>query len=380
MKVIYQAQSLRDSDGKTLDLPVFLDSTRRIMQAPTQYMLDRIESGFWNSKHTIRSNQQALEHFFAYIQSKGINLLDIQLKHVVAWRRDLQLKKNLNTVSNQTINIRLRAVISFIEWAFENGYVHANFEGVKVETSSASGGVNFNQKQSVRKARRNRLLLTEAFTRAPLPTMNEINRFVTYVSKPFVPMVGLMLGTGMRISEIVSLPLSALPSYATVAQSPNTLHHIQLSPNSMTIKNNKARTVFIPGLLYLKIYDQVMNGTNHSNPRLFFASSSKSAWHPSTIQKNFLHASLKAQLRHTITPHILRHEFATRTLESWKDAGFPSEMACLIWLQKQLGHAHVSTTANIYINMTSELHANDRQVLHQYEKDISQMMEEERNA
>ena len=30
--------------------------------------------------------------------------------------------------------------------------------------------------------------------------------------------------------------------------------------------------------------------------------------------------------------------------------------------------------------MTSELHANDRQVLHQYEKDISQMMEEEQNA
>lgn len=376
MKVFYQAKPIRFSGFDSIKLPVFLDKQRRIMPAQTQYMAEQIESGYWNSEHTVRSNQEAIEQFSAFLESKMTALADVQLKDVVAWRRSMYEKAGVQAISNQTINVRMRAVVRFIEWAMENAYILDKFYGMRVETFSQGGGVQFNQKQRGHKIKRNRLLLPERSYRAPLPTMEEINRFVAYVSKPFVPMVGLMLGTGMRISEVISLPRSALPSYAMVVQNPNILHDIRLAPGSMTIKNNKARQVFIPGRLYMQIYEQAMNCSNEPSHRWLFVSPKKSTWHASTIQKDFRQASAKANLRHVITPHVLRHVFATRTLENWKESGFTSEMACLIWLQKQLGHSHVSTTANIYINMTSELHANDRQMLHQYEQEIYQLIEE----
>lgn len=377
MKVTYESMATNMEVVTITHLPVFWDRSERIMPAETAYVRDRIESGFWSSVHTVRSNTNSIAQFSSFLEDKKIPLKDVQIKHLVQWRNSLATKFGYERVSNRTLNVRLRAIVGFIEWALSHNYIQDSFLGLRVEKLIRTGQLNFNQKQQAQRIRSIRLLLKESTCRNPLPTMEEIERFSTKLPKYIRPMMGLMLGTGMRISEVLSVPVSAFPSYASVLKDPNRMYSIRLDSRVMTIKNDKTRTVFIPGRLFLTIYDQVSPLFYAGNKSLFFANENHQAWAPSTIQKSFKRASNLAELRHSITPHTLRHVFATRTLEKWPESGFSSEMACLIWLQKQLGHSQVSTTANTYINMTSELHTHDRAVLQQYERELCQMMQEE---
>lgn len=357
-------------------LPVFWDRSGRIMPAETAYVRGKIESGFWSSVHTVRSNTNSIAQFASFLEEQKIPLKGAQIKHLVEWRNNLANKSGNSRVTNRTINVRLRAVVGFIEWAIFHNHIQDDFWGLRVEKLIRTGQLNFNQKQQAQRIRSIRLLLTESTCRHPLPTTEKIERFSKKLPKSIRPMMGLMLGTGMRISEVLSVPVSAFPSYASVLKDPNRMYSIRLDSRVMTIKNDKTRTVFIPGRLFLTIYDQVRPSLYTSNQSLFFTNVNHQAWSPSTVQKSFKRASNLAELRYSITPHTLRHVFATRTLEKWQESGFSSEMACLIWLQKQLGHSNVSITANTYINMTSELHAHDRAVLQQYEQELCQMMQE----
>ena len=376
MKVTYDGLATNIDVTITIHPPIFWGRSGRIMRAETTYMREKIESGFWSSVHTVRSNTNSLAQFGSFLEEQDISLEDIQIKHLVAWRNSLRSKSGNERVTNRTINVRLRAVVGFIEWAIFNNYIQDSFWGLRVEKLIRTGRLNFNQKQQAQRIRSIRLLLTESTCRNPLPTMDEIERFSKRLPKSMRPMMGLMLGTGMRISEVLSVPASAFPSYSSVLKDPSRMYSIHLDSRVMDIKNDRSRTVFISGRLFLTIYDQVMPLSYSGNQSLFFANENHHAWAPSTIQKSFKKASTAVGLRHSITPHTLRHVFATRTLEKWQESGFSSEMACLIWLQKQLGHSQVSTTANTYINMTSELHAHDRAVLQQYEQALSEMMKE----
>lgn len=376
MKVTYESMATNMDVMTVTHLPVFWERSGRIMPAETAYVREKIESGFWSSVHTVRSNTNSIAQFCSFLEEQDIPLKDIQITHLVEWRNNLANKSGNARVTNRTINVRLRAVVGFIEWGIFHNHIQDNFWGLHVEKLIRTGQLNFNQKQQAQRIRSIRLLLTESTCRDPLPTMEEIEQFSKKLPKSIRPMMGLMLGTGMRISEVLSVSVSAFPSYASVLKDPNRMYSIRLDSRVMNIKNNKTRTVFIPGQLFLAIYEQVMPSSYTDNPALFFANKNHQAWAPSTIQKTFKRASNLAKLRRSIKPHTLRHVFATRTLEKWQESGFPSEMACLIWLQKQLGHSGVSTTANTYINMTSELHAHDRAVLQQYEQELCQMMQE----
>lgn len=63
---------------------------------------------------------------------------------------------------------------------------------------------------------------------------------------------------------------------------------------------------------------------------------------PRRIQKIVKAIANKAKLRQTVTPHILRHTFATLALQKG---------ISLAAVQKILGHNRLSTTA-IYLNFT----------------------------
>ncbi|WP_258184793.1 tyrosine-type recombinase/integrase [Vibrio splendidus] len=345
------------------------------MPAQTTYIQEKLESGFWVSRHTIRSNMESLLQFSTFLENQETPLSDTQIKDIVAWRNSLMTKTEKSQVTNRTINVRMRAVVRFLEWAILNGHIRDSFYGLRVEKLIRSGRLNFNQKQRSERVRHIRLVLPEHIARDPLPTMDEIQQLAKQLPQEFLPMMSLMLGTGMRLSEILSVPSSALPSYRDTLSRPKAMHVIKLDTRQMTIKNRKPRSVYVSGSLFALIYERQIKMTRNVQCTQFFTNKNQRPWHPSSVQKAFAKASQKAGLRHKVTPHTLRHVFATRTLENWQELGFSTEMACLIWLQQQLGHSQVTTTVNTYINMTSELHAHDRSVLHQYEQELLSMME-----
>ena len=135
----------------------------------------------------------------------------------------------------------------------------------------------------------------------------------------------LLYGTGLRVSECVNLNVKDLELN----------EHIGWVRKG---KGGKDRMFRIPDSLTsdLKKYLTTQHG-----PYLF---TGENPITPRNIQKIVKHAAEKAGIKKDITPHTLRHSFATHLLEAGTD---------IRYIQVALGHSKLQTT-EIYTKVTSE--------------------------
>ncbi len=131
--------------------------------------------------------------------------------------------------------------------------------------------------------------------------------------------LALIYSAGLRIGELLNLQLK----------------HIDIDRRQIIIKNSKGRKdrnvilaeSFIPLLLnYLNTY----------NPSIFFAEGKLGQKYSAPSIRAFLKRSCKAaNVSKTVTPHTLRHSYATHLLENGID---------LRYIQELLGHSKPETT------------------------------------
>jgi len=131
--------------------------------------------------------------------------------------------------------------------------------------------------------------------------------------------LALIYSAGLRIGELLNLQLK----------------HIDINRRQIIIKNSKGRKdrnvilaeSFIPLLLnYLNTY----------NPSIFFAEGKLGQKYSASSIRAFLKRSCKAaNVSKTVTPHTLRHSYATHLLENGID---------LRYIQELLGHSKPETT------------------------------------
>lgn len=161
-------------------------------------------------------------------------------------------------------------------------------------------------------------------------SIEEVHRLIVYCHNlKDQAFVCLLYGTGIRLGEALSLKLE----------------HIDGNRNQLYIhkgKGSKDRYVDIPVCLlallrhYYRQYrpeTYLFNGRAYGEPL-----APRSAQH--LIQRN----ADRAGIRRDVSPHVLRHCYATHHLESGSD---------LVYLQRQLGHKHLKTTAK-YIHLMKE--------------------------
>ena len=168
---------------------------------------------------------------------------------------------------------------------------------------------------------------------------NEIERLLNaydnnnYIGLRNSLILEMLYSTGIRVSEIVSIKVN----------------NISLTNKTIKImgKGSKERIVYFGTKCYelLKLYlKNSYNKLNKNNLDYLFLSKTGKQINDREIRKVVDDAALIANIEMKISPHVLRHTFATHML---------NEGADLRSVQELLGHENLSTT-QIYTHLTNE--------------------------
>lgn len=184
-------------------------------------------------------------------------------------------------------------------------------------------------------------------------SIQEVDKLLNFnLSTPFdyrnKAMLEVMYATGLRVSELVSLEYSNVDLYNSIIR--------------VKGKGKKERIVPIGEFAsyYLKLYmeeyrSKLIKKNNYNE--LFLNNHGK----PITRNGfNFILESIrvKTKLDKELTPHVLRHSFATHLLEGGAD---------IRSIQEMLGHENISTT-NIYTHVVNNILRENYDMYHPHAK------------
>jgi len=154
----------------------------------------------------------------------------------------------------------------------------------------------------------------------------------------FRTVFALMYAAGLRISEACRLRIEDVDSKRML---------IRVRRG----KGNKDREV----MLSMRLLEMLREYWRQARPASYFFPSPGAAGHldPATVRERFRRARLAAGVTRRVTPHALRHSFATHLLDDGTDIAVTARL---------LGHASVRTTA-IYTHVTTRLISRTRSPL-----------------
>lgn len=266
------------------------------------------------SDNTIKSYCKDINLFFEYFNLTNINTTINTTPPIITITRDqiLQYKQYLQNTKNnnaKSINRSLSSLKSYNEFLilqkYQENLVILSQDYIKIQKQLVSP-TNTSTKDAIRfmeKVKKNE------------PIRNY------YIVK-------LILNTGLRISEILSIELT------DIFLNKNKLRVIGKGNKQREIPiNDEAKEIIKQAIEDRKNYNYALNVLN--SPYLFLSSKTDKL-ETCSIERIFNKYS------NTITPHKLRHVFATNFLENGGD---------IRSLQQILGHSSLSTTS-IYIHPT----------------------------
>ena len=269
-----------------------------------------VEKGL--SKNTIEAYGHGLNRFLNSLKRKGIHEIQKVNKFDV---RGFLLALRRQGLSTKSIVRNLVAIRTFFRFLIQEGILEANpveeMEFPKVAKVLPE----------ILALKEVEQLLEQSDLRTPLGIRDRA-------------MLEVLYATGMRVSELVQLPINQVNlegGYVLVYGKGSKERVVPLGRESIKWINlylEKAREKLTRGK---EIHFLFANRSGRGMSRQCF-------WH------NLKALGQKAGIRKRITPHLLRHSFATHLLERGAD---------LRSVQMMLGHADISTT-QIYTHVTRE--------------------------
>ncbi|MDF2934184.1 MAG: putative integrase/recombinase y4qK [Chryseobacterium sp.] len=138
--------------------------------------------------------------------------------------------------------------------------------------------------------------------------------------------ISLLYGCGLRVSELVNLKITDIDSNAGII-------------SIIQSKGKKDRYVMLPQSVLPLLREYFKN----NSPKIYlFEGSVGEQYSARSVQQIVKQAALKAKIPKPVTPHILRHSFATHLIENGTD---------IRYVQELLGHSSLLTT-QIYTHIT----------------------------
>lgn len=254
-----------------------------------------IERGL--AQNTIDAYRRDLSDFLDYCLSKGVeSIKKIERTHINGYFLSIHEKKlSPTSVMRKTASIR-----GFFKWLCANEICEKN-PALTLEPPKVP-------------------------KRLPkVMTIEEINKILSEnLNKKEKLIVELLYGCGLRVSELVNLKVNDVDSSAKYLRCVGKGSKERIVPiGSMALKALKN---------YEKERSLILQTKGKTSKSLFLTNEGKSITRQEVY--TFIH-SLGEKIHKSISPHTLRHSFATHLLENGAD---------LRVVQELLGHSDVSTT------------------------------------
>jgi integrase/recombinase XerD len=269
-----------------------------------------VEKGL--SKNTIEAYSHGLSRFLNHLREKGVQeIRDVGKFDVRGFL--LALKKE--NLSAKTIVRNLVAIRTFFRFLVQEGILETNpvedLESPKVAKT-----------------------LPEILTLKEIEQLLEQPNLQTPLGMRDRAMLEMLYATGMRVSELTHLPT----------------HQVNLEGGYVLLYGKGSKERIVPlgseAIKWVTLYLKESRGIlakGKESPFLFINRSGKGMSRQG-LWKNLKNYTRRAGLRKRITPHLLRHSFASHLLEGGAD---------LRSVQMMLGHADISST-QIYTHVTGE--------------------------
>ncbi|MFM0472336.1 tyrosine-type recombinase/integrase [Paraburkholderia strydomiana] len=199
-------------------------------------------------------------------------------------------------------------------------------------------------------------------------------------------MTKLMLQTGLRNEECRTFPTKYLFDPSPGRRSGRLA--IELRPSDMRLKGNRPRRIYVSGQLLKDLFDFANFGEGSARARLYrmahgnaspflFLNKHGSPWSDKGLSNAYRklwcpdnHEAPALGFR--VTPHMLRHTFAT--LELYAESQNRNLGHALAWVRDRLGHTSVSTTT-IYVHCLDML---GEQCLNRYQQELDALLLQDR--
>jgi integrase/recombinase XerD len=269
-----------------------------------------VEKGL--SKNTLEAYSHDLNRFLDHLRPKGIQeILSVGKFDVRAFLLALKRQK----LSTKTILRNLVAIRTFFKFLVEEGILEVNpveeLESPKIAKT-----------------------LPEILTLKEVEELLEQPSLQTPLGIRDRAMLEVLYATGMRVSELTQLPLN----------------QVNLEGGYVLIYGKGSKERIVPlgseAMKRVALYLKTARGkfAKGKECHSLFISRSGRGMSRQRFWRNLKEYGRKAGIRKRITPHLLRHSFASHLLERGAD---------LRSVQMMLGHVDISTT-QIYTHVTGE--------------------------